>query len=556
MRFYKRVNQYILEHYPIAWNTNIFWMIVVGIASHLLFYLLGFLTTNLNLIKDSSFFNHFFSSSIVLFYAILVLVIVILWLLKVFKNNPLKSFYQVNKTYLFTVFFHFFISIFLLSTVYLSFNKGRNDKVKTLLNTKELRKEKVLLNKVYPFMLLDLEDYNFSNREYPSPFPLENLIGKDLNNIVENTYQTPQINKYKRSVEITETGTDNAPISPNGYVLNKTKPHVFINEKAYQFGDVSCKEIKCKSDVCKIDSFFDVSKVAELKKYSIANFSKLFITQELLDTNVYSYKNNIAANVHEIYFSKNQQTIKILLDSLSVFCKKYKIANTVDNNQISKLSLQALQNSYDNYKGPISGNFYSYEFGSGNKKEKNVVETNEIEYLFENYNDVITSKFKFASLWPYFFFALAMAYLLIMGKFSSGLNILLSIVFGGIIMIVFSLLSIGILSGGRNAENSIRWLILVYSAIVIGLGLISLNSKLSKWWRDKFAILTYAAIPVFMFSLLSLIYPKSTEKINECGRVLTIEPTFIPEAWHFAIVAIIALIPAFIYIKKWIAKPE
>jgi hypothetical protein len=544
MQLYNRINKYILEKYPIAWNTNVFWMINVGLLLHIVFYALAYLTTNLNLIKSYNYTNHFFSSSIVLFYAIIVLVITILWLLKLYKNNPLKSFYKVSSSYLFIVFFHLAIPIFLLSTVYLTFNKGVHNKTNNLLNLTALKQEKEILNRAYPFMLAELKDYEFNNKAYPAPFPLSNLIGQNINNMDYNDVVDADVNYTRKETKY------------YNHTLDKTKPYIIIDGDYYQFGDVKCINTKCNT-VCKVDSFIDVSKVAELKKHSVANFSELFINESLTDTTEYSYKKNIAPFVHDTYFSKNKERIKLLLDSVQMICKKYNTINNIDANQFATISVNELKVIGEEFREKVIIDSYRYE-NVNVKNIKNYLDKSALQNIFENYTIAINARFTLYSLWPFFFFAVAIAYLLLMGKFSAGLNILLSAVMGGVVIIIFSILTVLLLIGNNNdKDNTILGLMILYTSILIIIGIAAIkSSNFSKWWTDKFALITYISIPVLFFSVLGICYPGSTKKVNECGVTEYIQPWLTPQPWHFAVVALLVLIPSFIYIKKWIAKPE
>ncbi|MGZ8537004.1 MAG: hypothetical protein ACXWV9_02020, partial [Flavisolibacter sp.] len=42
----KRINQHLLTHYPLIWNTRIIWVLSANFILHLLFFLAGFASIN------------------------------------------------------------------------------------------------------------------------------------------------------------------------------------------------------------------------------------------------------------------------------------------------------------------------------------------------------------------------------------------------------------------------------------------------------------------------------------------------------------------------------
>jgi len=64
MSFINKVNKYLLEHYPLVWNTRLFWMITVSILTHLLFFILGYLiVNNIEDLKEQYKLSQFFYES-------------------------------------------------------------------------------------------------------------------------------------------------------------------------------------------------------------------------------------------------------------------------------------------------------------------------------------------------------------------------------------------------------------------------------------------------------------------------------------------------------------
>jgi hypothetical protein len=165
-----------------------------------------------------------------------------------------------------------------------------------------------------------------------------------------------------------------------------------------------------------------------------------------------------------------------------------------------------------------------------------------LDNIYENYEEAYNGvNYKDLS-WVLFFFSLAAAYLLLMGKFSTGLNILLSAVIAGGLSIVFGLLTALLLMNSGHEEESVKLLGTTYTGFIVVIGIISIISKvITKWLVDKLALITYVTIPVFLCFLWSNFYPKGHyESITiKCKGNSYIEPAFTIEPWHFAVVCIL-----------------
>ncbi len=537
MNLYKRINKYTLEHHPIAWNTHIIWMILSGILFNIIFFGLGFLATNLQLLKEHKFNNYFFRSPFFLLFIVSALIIAILWLIKVYKNNPIKSFYKVKWSYLFIVFFHFCIIIFLHSMVYYSFSKGKNIKATMILNRDELIADAHIMNMAYPFFLSTENNYKLEERQYPNPFPLNNLVGNQL-------YDTIQKRAYV-------------------YMVDKTKPYLEFNDRFYQYGEVEEKIVNCDL-VSYLDTIYDIPKTYGLKEYSIYNFSSLFTSYYSYSPSKYSYKENIAPYVHQILLDKNSTKIKTILDSAKYVCTKYGIENRINTNDLAAISIKdsiwsniIVSVERENDEPNLTNHYYSVDLYNNHNKV-NYLDKNSLNNIYNNYDDALhNSDNQQSFFWAVVFFSLISAYFLLLGKFATGINILLSAVIAGVLLIAFGLLAFLIMNGSETQRN-LTIFATCYSGIVILIGYIAIrNTSVAKWFRDKLALITYVSIPTFFCFLWSNFYPKGYEIPGKgCEPDQYISPSFTMEPWHFVIAGLLSIIPAFLLIRKWLSKPE
>jgi len=116
------IQKKILLEKPLLWNTKFVPMVLLGMAFHIVHFILGWLQGTIDFSNKSKIDIEF---SAVSFGILAVILAVILWLVAYFKNNSFKSFYKKSKNSLFYEWLHLFVILFLLSTFYLSFSIGK-----------------------------------------------------------------------------------------------------------------------------------------------------------------------------------------------------------------------------------------------------------------------------------------------------------------------------------------------------------------------------------------------------------------------------------------------
>lgn len=90
----KKIDKYLLTHFPILWNTKAHWMLPLLLILHLGYYLIGYF-------QKIDFVNIRYSlgspdESAVAFTILLSLALLIIWLIYYFRNNALKNIYPVS----------------------------------------------------------------------------------------------------------------------------------------------------------------------------------------------------------------------------------------------------------------------------------------------------------------------------------------------------------------------------------------------------------------------------------------------------------------------------
>ena len=116
------IQKKILLEKPLLWNTKFVPMVLLGMAFHIVQFILGWLQGTIDFSNKSKIDIEF---SAVSFGILAVILAIILWLVAYFKNNSIKSFYKKSKNSLFYEWLQLFVILFLLSSFYLSFSIGK-----------------------------------------------------------------------------------------------------------------------------------------------------------------------------------------------------------------------------------------------------------------------------------------------------------------------------------------------------------------------------------------------------------------------------------------------
>ena len=124
------MKKYLLERFPLVWNTHLIWALPLILAIHLFFFLWGFATVTDENMSNYSFGleNHFEGLPMVMSFIVIVLMLVG-WFIRLFKNNAFERFYPVSEWQLFRQFvIYLFIMGGILSSGF-SFTIGESAKV-------------------------------------------------------------------------------------------------------------------------------------------------------------------------------------------------------------------------------------------------------------------------------------------------------------------------------------------------------------------------------------------------------------------------------------------
>ena len=169
--FINKTNQYLLERYPIIWNTKLLWMLAIAIGLHLLFFIYGFLSlSNPESLQSYRAEDIFFKSGGIFISIIMSILMIVFWLIMMFKNNAFKSFYPTRAWDLVKQFGAYFLIIFISISFYFSFQTGLKTYISQTYNDERFEKDIETANRAAMFFSHNVFDYKLNNKIYPSKF--------------------------------------------------------------------------------------------------------------------------------------------------------------------------------------------------------------------------------------------------------------------------------------------------------------------------------------------------------------------------------------------------
>ena len=116
------MNKYLLERYPLVWNTRLLPMLALASGGHIFFILLGWAAKNEN-------FNYYAFNAIMadfigmplLLHLVISILLLVVWLLYLSRNNAFKHFYPFPEEKLFLQWILYFLIVFASVSFVLSY---------------------------------------------------------------------------------------------------------------------------------------------------------------------------------------------------------------------------------------------------------------------------------------------------------------------------------------------------------------------------------------------------------------------------------------------------
>jgi hypothetical protein len=158
----KKLNQYLLTHHPLLWNTRVLHVLAANALIHLLFFAAGYasLSAGTAMYRYS---YYAYEPGIIMFSVLCSFVVLILWLVFYLRNNAFKSFYTIGKNHLVKEMLIVLVILFTSIIFFESYHAGTRAKGRSITGSSLLVKEVNTVNLAMAFMPFSKSDYFILN---------------------------------------------------------------------------------------------------------------------------------------------------------------------------------------------------------------------------------------------------------------------------------------------------------------------------------------------------------------------------------------------------------
>lgn len=340
MNFINNINKYLLQRYPILWNTKIVWVTIVALFIHILSFIVGyFYYSNPRSLQTSYISGEYFTSGLLLVHLILSILILVIWLYKMFQNNAFKNYYPQSKNQLFGQFLQY-VFIFLISiTFYISHIYGVKTYISNTYSDKEFSEWKLKINKGAAFLSQNTEDYTLGNRKFPNIFSqLYCETNRDKMDLTQPYYKS-----YNRFYQYSTLVTDSLlrlEDEQSLYIdINYDDPKLAFTQTLDKYYLIFKK-----------DKYVDMSEYIKSTELNYKNYSKVFydydryndgygsVVIDSYDTENVSESTlkkqyQINKEIFEILERKDQAAIKKIMNDFLTISQELKISHNLSVNE-------------------------------------------------------------------------------------------------------------------------------------------------------------------------------------------------------------------------------
>ncbi|MDC8003629.1 hypothetical protein POV27_06170 [Aureisphaera galaxeae] len=605
-RFIQKINKYLLERYPLLWNTRIVWMLASSIILHLLFFLGGYLAlTDVTKLHKHGAVDMFLNNGTVFMGIIISILQVAIWLIFLLKNNAFKNYYPTTRKGLWLQFVLFFLTFFVCTTYYYSYTAGIKAHTAIHYPDEEFEQDIRTANEAHLFFSQSIYEYTLENVAHPSvldtlhceansfyvqdSLPHFSFEGRkwqyytlekkvfDFNDFGRNFYRhidslqqesvynirkdssiicyfrnevvdvkdlikNPNPSYYNFSGRFFSTSTAGTPY----YGYSVYQPDLYYNDTEYLMED--------EYDYYRIRNFIsEAQRDSVIKRKRLRNMEN----QALLDRN-------------------DPAEIKGKLENLLLVADKYEVPHNLETDawftMVYHPPLFDLKSRIRPSKKSENGDLYVDEEAQMNKFEKHsreiltnyYFETTALKRVFENIDEIKNDDIFNPSIHFFLWISFMLACVLFAFRVTNIKALLFAIISAGVLTMLVALVMVLISFMESNFEILVQYFIFVIASIILGLSLFFVN-KISKVVQAVAVVLSVIGFVPYVLLIISII---STHQRRQCSGVYynifyNDEYCFVLMNYlgHYLslILFIIGLLFIFFYsgqIKKWKAQAE
>ncbi|WP_322971438.1 hypothetical protein [Faecalibacter sp. LW9] len=436
---FKKINQYLITHYPLIWNLKLVWMVLIGILFNVVAFSNGWLHySKPTLITNNNFKRIFYSELYIFYYFIIILIILIIWLYYYIKNNRFKSKYPTSRNYIFKEFLGVFGIILLFAAIPNVFSAGVHTRISHFISDEAYEEDVDLINRAMPFALQAQNGYSNHSRNLSVPI-FDSLVNAQevlqLYTQRKNEYVRKNNYGYKEFLEPYFRNEEynillyrklSGVYQPSGLRFDQNYHH-YKEENTNHY-----VEETYAPDMVVMDATDDLEKKSDVPKmYSIYNYSKRVFEVPSQPEKTHQYYDE---QLIKLLQSNDKQQIEMLLTT---------VQNKFDQFQIGYRFNEKpwIDHVYQPPYYFIHSNLSQPHYSDGVKKQKS--DYVNMDTIIEIYKNIGYSKYTYSFFEDFIHYitgALVVALIIMMFRLSSfkvwlmsgiGLGIL-SIIGGGI----------------------------------------------------------------------------------------------------------------------------
>lgn len=523
MQWYKKFSNYLLENQPLLWHTRFIQLLVTGIILNILSLIIGYLITDLELLKETYISQVYERSNFVLFHAVVVLIVLAIWAIYFYRNNAFKKFYPISKFYFHKMIILLFIGIFPLIIAYIPFTFGVKTKAQEILKQDVMKKHQAFLNEGSVFFPTAQSNYDIQKRVYPAPFPLQSIGSWELNDY-SHYYYNPALNGVEKLKN--ENYEDQ-------FSFSDTLKFSKIDDLDYVFFKTSDKYILpnlCDSRTY-IDSFYVLDSTYKLYKNDLLNYSTIFTNE--FGTNISTnYRTEIAPKIHNWIQTNNETEIKKAISNfiktLDFYTIEHNLRTEILVRYLKEKEMKDVQDIVSIYIPYQAEDLYKLKYIEFNENFLSTMETfkpfyfdSESMYRVLENSDLSRRPIEKNTLIGALFISLFLVFMFVWFEFTHPLHFLITLPIGGVILIL-----VGIVLAFMPRAIHVRFENIALGTIIFVsciIQIFNLMGVFGSWMNKKVAQITFNLAYVNAAFLLPLVAVYMTTLSSEyvtgkCGE--------------------------------------
>lgn len=608
MKFIRKMNQFLIENYPLIWHSKSIQLFFAGVFLWLISYMTGYLLTNHWVMTSSGLDNLYFSSYYVSFHLIYGLIVLCFWAISFYKNNAFKAFYPLQRFYFIRLFVLLFVGFTLLISAYVPFNAGSKLKFRAQVDSKTFTEDMQKLNLGYVFLVQNVDKYSLFQRDDLAQEPVGFMKFNASKNqweeasdgnyyyyypeLMDKKYISTDLHKLSKSMDVKK-------YNPIGTMLPDYEPkdtlfQTKIDDKIYQFFSYETKYDS--KDSCSynrfIKQFYKLNEDGKLHLKAVENVRFPMYRTFSADNRTY-FREHQLPKIQAWVQNNQKDSIQKAIQQFEDVCLKYGIGvnlqpalianylelkryagftNTVVNEYLSENNdfearypemVNVLQKYQSNL--PVVKADSSLFIEAMHSQPYNFYDEYGVQYLMDNFQFAY-HKNVFEFFIGFFLAAFAITAFFVLFEFTNIVSLLIAIPVTGVISILVGLLLIVINLRRVYTEdyNSHAYdlismgIVVAVMTIILGLTIFGLyNKRFSKKVLNVLFNMSYFIAPAYLICcavLINLFSGKYVYKYCDSEYVYTlgflITPTLV------LVYLLVGLFSFFYFIQKWKAREE